>query len=94
MDAADTEAGSAVCGRKEGLMATRETEAVNSRRADISAMVAEQAYFKAQCRGFAPGHELDDWLAAEREVTAVGPASAAPAKPRKAPVKSAANKPK
>jgi hypothetical protein len=25
------------------------------------------AYFKAQQRGFAPGHELDDWLAAEQE---------------------------
>lgn len=26
------------------------------------------AYFIAEKRGFAPGHELDDWLAAEREV--------------------------
>jgi hypothetical protein len=25
------------------------------------------AYFKAEQRGFAPGHELDDWLEAERE---------------------------
>jgi len=30
--------------------------------------VAERAYFKAERRGFAPGHELEDWLAAEREV--------------------------
>jgi len=29
--------------------------------------IAEAAYFLAQKRGFAPGHELDDWLAAERE---------------------------
>jgi hypothetical protein len=28
--------------------------------------VAERAYFLAEARGFAPGHELDDWLAAER----------------------------
>jgi hypothetical protein len=28
------------------------------------------AYFKAEKRGFAPGHELDDWLAAEEEVDA------------------------
>lgn len=26
------------------------------------------AYYKALARGFAPGHELDDWLAAEKEV--------------------------
>ncbi len=30
--------------------------------------IAEAAYFRAQRRGFAPGHELDDWLAAEREI--------------------------
>ncbi len=32
------------------------------------AMIAEAAFFMAQSRGFEPGHELDDWLAAEREV--------------------------
>lgn len=26
------------------------------------------AYFKAAARGFAPGHELEDWLAAEAEI--------------------------
>ena len=30
--------------------------------------IQELAYFKAQARGFAPGHELEDWLEAEREV--------------------------
>lgn len=30
--------------------------------------VAEAAYFKAEKRGFAPGHEIQDWLEAEREV--------------------------
>ena len=30
--------------------------------------IAEAAYFRAQARGFAPGHEVEDWLAAEREV--------------------------
>lgn len=30
--------------------------------------IQEAAYFKAEKRGFAPGHELDDWLEAEREV--------------------------
>jgi len=28
--------------------------------------IAEHAYHLALARGFAPGHELDDWLAAER----------------------------
>jgi hypothetical protein len=31
-------------------------------------MIAEAAYYAAQRRGFAPGFELDDWLAAELEV--------------------------
>jgi hypothetical protein len=32
------------------------------------AMIAEAAYFRAQQRGFAPGHEIDDWLEAEAEL--------------------------
>jgi Protein of unknown function (DUF2934) len=32
------------------------------------ALIAEIAYFHAQRRGFEPGHELEDWLAAEAEV--------------------------
>jgi hypothetical protein len=28
--------------------------------------IAECAYYRAEARGFAPGHELDDWLEAER----------------------------
>jgi hypothetical protein len=31
-------------------------------------MIREAAYFKAEKRGFAPGHELDDWLEAEEEI--------------------------
>jgi hypothetical protein len=31
------------------------------------------AYRLAQSRGFAPGHELEDWLAAEREIDRVSP---------------------
>ena len=30
--------------------------------------IAEAAYFNAERRGFAPGHELDDWFAAENEI--------------------------
>ncbi len=34
----------------------------------LLARIATAAYFKAEARGFAPGGELQDWLAAEREV--------------------------
>lgn len=30
--------------------------------------IATAAYFRAMQRGFQPGHELDDWLAAEAEI--------------------------
>ena len=33
--------------------------------------IAEAAYFMAERRAFAPGHELSDWLAAESEVNRV-----------------------
>jgi hypothetical protein len=29
---------------------------------------AELAYYRAEARGFEPGHEMEDWLAAESEV--------------------------
>ncbi len=28
-------------------------------------MIATEAYYRAERRGFAPGHELEDWLDAE-----------------------------
>lgn len=31
-------------------------------------MIAEAAYFRAERRGFEPGHELEDWLGAEGEL--------------------------
>jgi len=34
--------------------------------------VAMSAYYRAEARGFAPGGEEEDWLAAEREVEAAG----------------------
>lgn len=33
------------------------------------AMIAEAAYFQAARRHFEPGHELDDWLRAEAEIS-------------------------
>jgi hypothetical protein len=35
------------------------------------ALIAETAYLRAERRGFAPGHETEDWLAAEAEVDAL-----------------------
>jgi hypothetical protein len=32
------------------------------------ARIAERAYWRAERRGFEPGHELEDWLHAEREI--------------------------
>jgi hypothetical protein len=31
-------------------------------------MIAQAAYFRAERRGFQPGHELEDWVSAEKEV--------------------------
>jgi hypothetical protein len=30
--------------------------------------IAEVAYYRAQQRGFSPGYELEDWLAAEAQI--------------------------
>jgi len=35
---------------------------------EIQRRIEIEAYYKAEARGFAPGHELDDWIAAEAEV--------------------------
>jgi hypothetical protein len=49
-------------------------------------MVRLAAYFRAERRGFAPGYETEDWLAAEAEVSARQPAKPA-AQPRKTAVR-------
>ncbi len=35
---------------------------------DRDTKISELAYFKAENRGFAPGHELEDWLEAEGDI--------------------------
>ena len=35
---------------------------------ELHAIIAKAAYFCAERRAFAPGHELDDWLQAERDI--------------------------
>jgi hypothetical protein len=53
-------------------MARRFTDALAIAKPDFGAMIAERAYFRAEKRGFVPGHELEDWLAAEREIAMLG----------------------
>jgi hypothetical protein len=43
--------------------------------------IAEAAFFRAERRGFAPGHEVEDWLAAESEVDAKMMRSVEPGRP-------------
>ncbi|SEN50063.1 DUF2934 domain-containing protein [Nitrosomonas marina] len=35
---------------------------------ELQSQIREAAYYKALERGLAPGHELDDWLTAEKEI--------------------------
>jgi hypothetical protein len=35
---------------------------------EVYRLIQESAYFKAKARGFAPGHEVRDWIEAEAEV--------------------------
>jgi Protein of unknown function (DUF2934) len=37
----------------------------------LAGMIAMAAYYRAAERNFAPGHELEDWLAAERRILAL-----------------------
>ncbi|HEY7994820.1 MAG TPA: DUF2934 domain-containing protein [Candidatus Eremiobacteraceae bacterium] len=40
----------------------------DSASAELDRMIGEAAYYIAEQRGFEPGHELDDWLAAEAQI--------------------------
>ena len=53
--------------RKAPLAPPRTTLTPEARHA----LIAETAYLRAERRGFASGHETDDWLAAEAEVDAL-----------------------
>ena len=50
--------------------ARRPPKAVSPAAADRESMVRMAAYLRAERRGFAPGYEIEDWLAAEAEVSA------------------------
>jgi hypothetical protein len=48
---------------------------------DLAERIAKRAYELAAQRGFTPGHELDDWLQAEREIEAGAPRNTPPDNP-------------
>jgi hypothetical protein len=59
----------------EDAAESTEVTAANLERREIpsfsisrEARIAEAAYWRAERRGFTAGQELDDWLAAEREI--------------------------
>lgn len=55
---------------REVNLTTGEAPDVPVPQFDRDAMIAQAAYFRAEKRGFRPGEQLDDWLAAEAEITA------------------------
>jgi Protein of unknown function (DUF2934) len=62
-------------GAKEGAM-SEHTDVVEESATDLSGLdaeerrrrIAEAAYYRAERRGFTPGYEEEDWLAAEQEL--------------------------
>jgi hypothetical protein len=54
----------------------RKSPTVAQNRAQLTpdarrALIAQNAYLRAERRGFEPGHETEDWLAAEAETDAL-----------------------
>ncbi len=52
------------------LYSTAEAAFLKTNLQRLHQKIAVRAYFKAEKRGFAPGHALDDWLEAEEEILA------------------------
>lgn len=48
--------------------AVAEVATVEPSSDEVGGMIATAAYYLAAARNFTPGHELDDWLEAERTV--------------------------
>ncbi|MCB1948673.1 DUF2934 domain-containing protein [Nitrosomonas sp.] len=66
MDAAKQQTKSTMRTKKELSSKDKASESELNEQ-DRDSRVAVSAYYKAQARGFEPGHELEDWLAAEAE---------------------------
>jgi|HigsolmetaAR202D_1030399.scaffolds.fasta_scaffold00204_18 hypothetical protein len=73
MSRATSVSGPKPAGRTPSRKRTKAASAVPAAIADerLHAAIAEAAYYRAEKRGFEPGHELDDWLAAEMEIAAL-----------------------
>jgi hypothetical protein len=60
--------------REEGPVAkengSKQDQAQQNAPASRELMIAEAAYMLAELRQFEPGHELEDWLAAEKMIDA------------------------
>ena len=68
--AAGTESGTkAKVPRKRTVRATKPAGAALT-SAERLEMIRQAAYYRAERRGFATGHEAEDWLAAEAEIDA------------------------
>ena len=54
--------------KKELPIAISEVKSTSAEiNVDTNGRIAEAAYYKAMERGFEPGYEMEDWLAAESE---------------------------
>jgi hypothetical protein len=54
--------------KKATLRVRQQTIARKPNVEELNLMIATAAYFCAERRRFQPGHELEDWLTAEREI--------------------------
>ena len=57
--------------RKSATKQSRTAAAKTDSKIDVEkrhALIAEAAYLRSERRGFEPGHEVEDWLAAEAEI--------------------------
>ena len=55
---------------KPTIRKAKSTATARPADAELGGMIAAAAYHLAAERGFAPGHEIDDWLAAEKMILA------------------------
>jgi hypothetical protein len=72
-----TKSGSSPCGNYSGsgsarVLAFAKEVAATFTASDRHRLIAQVAFDRASLRGFAPGHEVEDWLIAERAFEAAG----------------------
>jgi Protein of unknown function (DUF2934) len=67
--------GAVASAREDADIAQLAAAEAEARAADHQVKVALAAYFIAEKRGFEPGHEFEDWLAAEAEIEKAEPPS-------------------